>query len=54
MFAQRKTDSYDLIGTNARNSNCSIASQRQNLYGCNLINNIEFEQFDAALSQHLD
>jgi hypothetical protein len=54
MFSQRKTDSYDLVGTNARNSGCSIASQRQNYYGQTLINNIEFEQFDAALSQHLD
>lgn len=54
MFTQRKTDSYDLVGTNARNSDMSIESSRINKYGSRLVNTMTFEQFDASLSQHMD
>lgn len=55
MFTQRKTDSYDLVGTNARNSDISMNSSQQrpalNFRGNS---NISFEQFDNAISQGLD
>jgi len=54
MFAQRKTDSYDLIGTNARNSNLTVASNDNNGYGQDLINTLTFEQFDTSINQRLD
>eukprot|EP00347_Sterkiella_histriomuscorum_P001796 403370646 len=44
MFTQRKTNSYDLVGTNARNSDCSFSSNTQQLYGEHLIGRMSFEK----------
>lgn len=46
MFTQRKTNSYDLVGTNARNSDCSFSSGMQQQYGENLINRMSLEKSD--------
>lgn len=55
MFTQRKTDSYDLIGTNARNSDASMKSNlNPKYYGETLIGRMSLEQFDEGLSQHLE
>lgn len=43
MFTQRKTDSYALIGTNARNSDCSIESCNVAKYGQQLIDRMSLE-----------
>jgi len=44
MFTQRKTNSYDLVGTNARNSDCSFSSGQVNNYGEQLIDRFSFEK----------
>ena len=53
MFTQRQTDSYDLIGTNARNSNLSICSSKAP-FGEAQFANMPFDMFDMAISQQLD
>jgi hypothetical protein len=54
MFTQRKTNSFDLVGTNARNSNASMQSEMQKHYGENMIGRMSLEQFDQEISQHLE
>jgi hypothetical protein len=46
MFTQRKTNSYDLVGTNARNSDASMQSEQYKNYGENMIGRMSLEQFD--------
>lgn len=40
MFTSRKTDSFGLIGTNARNSNLSLESQQKIAYDQNRFSNL--------------
>ena len=47
MFTQRKTDSYDLIGTNARTSDLSVESQKSKPYGSKQISQYPFEPIGA-------
>jgi hypothetical protein len=54
MFTQRKTNSYDLVGTNARNSDASYSSDMYKHYGENMIGRMSLEQFDEEVGQHLD
>lgn len=54
MFTQRKTNSYDLIGTNARNSDASMQSHEQKHYGENMIGRMSLEQFDQEISYQLE
>ncbi len=49
MFNQRQTNSYDLIGTNARNSDCSMNSNRFKTYGENMIGRMSLEASDLQL-----
>lgn len=44
MFTQRKTNSYDLVGTNARNSDCSIQSNNNNYPQDITVGRISFEK----------
>ena len=46
MFNQRKTNSYDLLGTNARNSDCSMNSNLYKNYGENMIGRMSLENSD--------
>lgn len=51
MFTQRKTNSYDLVGTNARNSDASMISDNKiKNYGENMIGRFSLEQFDQEIS----
>ncbi len=53
MFTQRQTDSFGLVGTNARNSNCSMESQRLSLYGQKQISNMPFDQYDSPTLEQI-
>lgn len=50
MYTQRKTHSYDLVGTNARNSNCSYQSGVLAHYGEQTIARMSLEKSDVGRS----
>lgn len=54
MFNQRKTNSYDLVGTNARNSECSIATNQGHLYGENMIGRMSLEKSDMGRNSNFE
>jgi len=51
MFSIRKTDSYDLVGTNARNSNLSMESNNLHKYGPKLLSRLSLEASEVRDSQ---
>jgi len=51
MFTQRKTNSYDLVGTNARNSDCSFSSSTYPNYGQNMIERFSLEKSEQGSNQ---
>lgn len=49
MYNHRKTNSYDLVGTNARNSDLSMNSNNYRNYGENMIGSMSFENSEQQL-----